>query len=162
MARFFGTDIRDKIIDLLNNGGVDSQGNVIKTLKNQLIEIDSERSTATIAPKKITYKWGDNQFPIVLVAPGKSELIQDELITDDLNITPEIFNVGISAMIKSNSNEIHNYVENYIQAIQEILNGYEDSDITWILVTETDRGDLYQDKQQFMKSGMVVVEARVN
>jgi hypothetical protein len=162
MSRFFAIDIRNKIINLLNNGGVDSQGNVRKSLKNQLIEIDLERSSTTPGPRKITYKWADNQFPIVLVATGKSELLQDELLTDDLNLTPEIFTIGLSAMIKSNSNDIHNYVENYVQAICEILNGYEDENITYILADETDKGDLYINKQQFTKSGMVIVKVRIN
>lgn len=162
MSRFFAIDVRDKIIDLLENGGVDSEGVVRKSLTLQLVDIDTARTMTTQSPNIITYKWGDNNYPTVSVRSTESELLQDEILTDDLEITPEIFTIEIVSTLKSRDETLHNQVENYIQAIMEILNGYEDTNITETLVTKTDKGEIYSDKNGFKKSGLVMLEVRIN
>ena len=145
MARFHGQDVRDKLVSLLT-----------ASMNTMLGTIDTERSQTTPTPKVIGYKWLENQRPLILVDLEDSELIQDEELTNDLDITPEIWKANINIQIKSmNADDLHNYIENYIEAIKRILNGYNDSNITWILITDTVRSELYQDKNQSMKMGMV-------
>lgn len=162
MSRMFSEDIRDLVIDILTNGKTDGNGIVRRSLKDQLTFIDIERTSETPSPKTISYKWSENQLPYVLVNVEKSDIIQDETMTADLEATTEVFDVIIMFVIKDRTNEVQNYIERYIQASLQVLNGYVDSDVTWMLPTESDRGNLYQDKQQYTKTGMVRVAVRVN
>jgi hypothetical protein len=162
MSRYHGQDVRDKVIELLNNGWTNRYGEVIPGLTGMLSVIDTERTQTTPSPKKIGYDWLENQRPYVLVDLEDSELIQDEELTDNLDLTPEIWTCNLLTKIKSNNVNLHNYIENYIEAISRILNGYNGEFITWILITGTNRSELYQDVNQSAKMGQVTCQIRVN
>jgi hypothetical protein len=160
--RFYGQDIRDKIIYILENGYTNKRGVAVPKLSTMLATIDTERSQSTPTVAKITYDWGENQRPLVLVDLEDDEMIQDELLLDDIDNVPDIYACNLHIAIKSNNtSSIHNYVETYIESLKRIMQGYQDSNITWILITGTERSDLYMEKNQTLKFAVVTVEIRI-
>lgn len=157
-----GYDIRNKIVDLLTNGGTDPRGKVYKSVIGNLTDIDTERGTTTLTPKSIDYKWGQNQHPFIIVDNNGSELINDEELINELTFTPEIFSIDIMFKIKGSFDVIQDWAENYIDAIKRSLHGWCSDGITWMLVTNHTITELYTDKNQTTKGGAVGLEVRIN
>ena len=160
--RFFARDVRDKVVHVLNNGGTDGDSTVHGSISAILTTIDSERSTSTPTIKTIDYKFKGQQFPYMMVDVGGSELLpEDNLATFDVTQCPEIFEVMVWVFSKGNTTTHTDFVENYIEGIIRCLNGWTDSDITWVLATETNREDVYQDNNETGKMAAVKFEVRI-
>lgn len=162
MTRYVSRDIRDVIVDLLNNGGTDGRGNTILSFNDYLATVDAKRGETTKQARKIDYTWNENQKPFILVDMQGSEIINDEELTSDYELTPEVFTCWVMFRIKATNEELQNYAENWIESIIGVLHGYCNERITWILATDTDIADLYQDKNQTEKAGRVSFEIRIN
>jgi hypothetical protein len=167
ISRHTGRDIRDKVIDLLKNGGTDCRGNVIPDLNTAIDEVDTKRSETTpdIVERNITYLWGDNQkTPLIHVDMEDSETFKDESsLGGTYEYTMEVYKCNVTAMYQgSQSSKIHNYIETYIEGIIDVLDEYYDSNITWIFLTGTERSELYQVQNQTMKMGTCAFEIRIN
>lgn len=161
MARLYGRDVRDTIVNLLNSGGTKGDGTSIDSFNTTIGTINTERSESTPTAKKITHKWGYNQFQWVFVDVGDSE-VPNDLMDDEFSQAAEFFEVVITGYLKSSNEEIYNYAENWIEAFIRILHGYYDADITHILVTGTIRDTLYQPQKETMKMGGVTLVVRIN
>jgi hypothetical protein len=165
--RYVGRDIRDKIIDLLKNGGTDGRGNAIPDLNTAVDAVDTKRTETTpdITERNITYLWGDNQrTPLVHVDMEDSEPLKDESsLGATYEYTVEIYKCTITAQIQtSQADRIDNYIETYLEGIIDVLDEYCDSNITWMFITGTDRSELYKRQNQTMKMGACMFEIRIN
>lgn len=161
-VRYLARDIQDRIVTLLNSGGIDGEGNIIPSFVTALGEVDTKRSETTPAPRVITAKWHQNQDPFIFVDNDESEIINDEELNGDYEIITEIYNFKCMAVVKSTYNEVQDFVDNYIEALIRVLHNYCDANIAWIRAVGTDKVDLYSDKNQTKKSGMVEFEVRIN
>lgn len=161
MSRYTSIDIRDKIIDILNNGGTDVN-TTFKSMNDNLTDIDALRGTNTLRPLLIDYKWNFNQTPFVLVEMGRSDILNEEQLTDNYELVTEVYECLVMFEIKTVDNQCQDMVENYIDAIIKCLHGYSDCNIQWILATETDRENVYQKANETLKAGMVRFEIRIN
>lgn len=165
--RYLSRDIRDKIIDLLKNGGVDGQGNTVPSLSVALGDVDAKRGDTTPVPqtRNIVYSWGKNQkTPLIFVDMEESETEMSESeIGAGYEQALEVYKVAITATLQTaNESDLQNYIENYLEAIIEVLHNYCDDNITWILLTETERSPLYSDENQTMKMATCGFEIRIN
>jgi hypothetical protein len=129
----------------------------------KLSDIDFIRSTTTPVPYKITDSWGQNQYPLIYIDVESSET---ELEDNELNLNydrlTEIYTVKVVATIKTADVNLTKFVENYIDAILQILHNYKDSNITWIEYIRADRSPIYTDNNQTMKSAVIDFEVRIN
>lgn len=160
-SRYTGIDVRDKIIDLLENGGTRKTGIVHQSFSDALTDIDTKRSTSTITPKMIGYSY-PTDFPYLVVDINSSDIKQDELITDDYERLPEIFSCTIIFEINDDWDKVQNYIENYIEAVIKSLNGYCDNYISWMLVTGTDKTNTYTLNNSAVRAASVNLEIRIN
>ena len=152
--RFFGTDVRDKVVSLLRAG-----------LETQFVAIDIKRGTTTPRPLSIDYDFDDKRTPAIMVQMADSETLYEEEVINDssIDIRPEQYGFGVICVIKDQSQiNIVNYVENYIEAVQTVLHGFNDDDITWIMSTGTDRNELTNDQNYSRRGGLVTFDARVS
>jgi len=155
LNRYISRDIRDKILTLLNDTSTGL--NVI------LNTIDIERTETTPKINLITYKWGFNQIPLIIVDMEKSDTqIKESELTNSYDLLTEIYKCNIIIMSKSNTELLINHIENYIDGIIRILHGYNDSKITWIALTDIEQSDLYQKENQMMKEAVMSFEIRIN
>jgi len=159
--RYTGIDIRDLFITLLQDSSSGFNAYVNK--------INSERThsspTITNTTSGITYKWGMNQFPFLLVDLGDSEPDYDSNNTPlDLNYTtlPEVYDVGVMGFLKYANDELYNYTEDWIEAVIRVLHNYNDSNISWIAYTKTERAELYKNENETLKSFLINFEVRIN
>jgi len=155
--RHLAQDVRDAMITQLQNA---------TTGFNAYIStINTERTHTTPTATQITYKWGQNQFPFLLVDIQGSEAIYDDPATPmTLNYTtlPEVYTVLVVGFLKAFTDDIYNYVEDWIEAIIRSLHNYNDTNISWIAYTKTERMDVNDQENQTMKIFSVEFEARVN
>ena len=156
-GRYLAQDVRDFIVTRLKDG---TYG-----FNKYISTINTERSHTTPDALDITYKWGQNQFPFLLVDLQGSEAIYDDPATPmTLNYTtlPEVFTVLVVGFIKAYTDDIYNYVEDWIEAIIRSLHNYNDTNISWIAYTKTERMDVNDQENQTMKIFSVEFEIRIN
>lgn len=149
--RFFARDVRDALKDYLEDN-----------FNTTLSTIDTERTETT--PPVISFITGKekNQFPEMYIDVISSTIETDEIHSDETYST-EKFEVDITVKMKYSNDSIHNYIENYIEALQRLLNNQTiDPQITYIFATSTLRVDLYDNSGQVLRVGGVKFDVRVN
>lgn len=152
MARYYGYDVRNLIKTKLESD-----------FNTMITTIRTERSDSTIPlVVNITIDKMKHQYPEIYIDITESELINDFELTSSIDLTPEIFMVEITAILKSQLDTIDVHADYYIEAMQRILHGYNDSNITWILTNKTIRTDVTDEKKQTYKVCGVVCEIRIN
>jgi hypothetical protein len=159
--RYLAQDCRDLAITLLQS--VSSGFNV----KIGIINTERTHTTPTITDttKGITYKWGQNQFPFILVDIDNSEADYDSPNTPlSLNYTllPEVYTLNVMGFLKYTNDNIYNYAEDWIEAIIRVLHNYNDTNVSWIAYTNTERADIYKSENETLKSFLIQFEVRVN
>lgn len=159
--RYLAQDCRDMVITLLQDS---SSG-----FNNMINTINTERThatpTITDTSKGITYKWGQNQFPFILVDIENSE-VQYDSINTPLNMNyvllPEVYTLNVMGFLKYTNDNVYNYAEDWIEAIIRVLHNYNDGNISWIAYTNTERADIYKNENETLKSFLVQFEIRIN
>lgn len=155
-GRYTAIDIRDTIITLLQGAtGFNYYIGVINT----------ERTHVTPTASVITYKWGQNQFPFILVDIQGSEIQYGENSTPmslDYKTLPEVFTVLIVGFLKYSDDRISDWSEDWIEAIIRSLHNYNSASISWIALTKTERVDLYEKENQTFKVFNCEFEVRIN
>lgn len=150
-GRYLARDIRDAIVTKLTS-----------ELSSMITTINSERSDTTPAPSFVNYLWDMQQVCAVFVDIGDSETILEEILNDNYTILPELFQLDVSTRLIENSDNIYNYVENYIEAFIRILHSYSDGNITWIRLLSTERNDIYENKNTVSLEAKAIFEVRIN
>lgn len=154
-GRNTGIDIRDKVIDLLQDS---SSG-----FDNMISTINSERSHTAPSAKSITYQWGMNQYPYLMVDIDGSEGVTDEYILDMSYVNlPEIYTILVMGVMKYANDNIYNWCEDWIEAVIRVLHNYNSDDISWIIYVKTERAEIYDKQNQRLKSFVIEFEARSN
>ena len=158
MSRYYAQDIRDYIIDILENGSSE-----LDSLEEMIAIIDGERAQDTPSPLYIGYGWGRNQYPAVHVEVEGSETEVDESeIRMTYDRTVEIYTVFVMVLIRDNTDNLYNYVENYCEAFSRIFHGDNNENITWIAKTSEEKSEVYTRQNQTFKSALVEFEVRIN
>lgn len=148
MSRYHEADIKDAIKTKL-----DSDFNTMITT------IRTERSDTTIPlAKNITFDLLKNQYPEIYIDITGSELLNDEELSDNIEIVTESFEVEVSAIIKTNSTSLSKYGDYYNEAFKRVLQGYNDANIRWIGVINTVQEDRIQENthQTYKLCGVVL------
>lgn len=154
-GRYFAQDVRDDVITRL--------GNVTYGFNAYIGTINTERTHTAPEALDITYKWGQNQFPLLVVEIDSSEIIYDDApLSLDLANLPEVYNLKIIGILKYNNDNIYNWTEDWKEAVIRSLHGYNSASISWIALTGTDNIDLYGQENQNLKMFTINFEARVN
>lgn len=164
-GRYTEIDCRDKVVDLLENGGTTGQGVSVSSFNTMLGTIETERSLSNSIPtaKSITYKWGMNQYPFILVDLDKSEGITDAYTLDMSYVNlPENYTILVMGFLKYANDEIWNYCEYWIEGIKRVLHNYNSDNISWIAYVSTERAEIYDNQNQRLKSFVVEFEMRCN
>ncbi len=155
--RYLAQDCRDQVITLLKNN---------TTGFNSLIStINTERTHSTPSATDITYKWGQNQFPFLLVDIDTSEIIYDDVATPmslKYEILPETYTLLVMGWLKYANDNVYNYAEDWIEAVIRVLHNYNDENISWIAYTKTERAEIYKNENETLKSFLVEFEIRIN
>jgi hypothetical protein len=130
--RYHEHDVKTKIKSILDS----NFNNMIETIR-------IERSDNTIPlAQNITHDVILNQYPEIYIDITGSEIMNDQELTDNIDIITESFDVEVSCVILINSYSIESYGDYYNEALKRILHGYNDSYITWIGVISTIQRDL--------------------
>jgi hypothetical protein len=150
--RFFGYDVRNDIKTKLT-----SDFNLM------IATIRTERSDTTI-PDCLNFTIDNpiNQYPEISIDITESQVLNEDELTSNVNLVPEVYTVEITAILKTQSTSIDNYADYYIEAMQRVLQGYNTSDITWLLIIKTNRDDIADRQNQTYKICGVTVEVRIN
>jgi hypothetical protein len=150
--RFFGYDVRFALYTKLNSD-----------FNTMIDTIRTERSDTTIPHvMNISIDNPKNQYPEIYIDITESEVLNDEELTTNINLIPEIYTVEINSIIKTQLGSIDNYADYYIEALQRILQGYHTSDITWGIITGTIRDDISDKQNQTYKICGVRLQIRIN
>ena len=159
--RYLGQDCRDLVITLLqdSSSGFNAMIGTINT--------ERTHNTPTIAntTNNITYKWGQNQYPFLLIDLEDGEPIYDDVATPismNYTILPEVYTILIMGFLKYANDNIYNYCEDWIEAIIRVLHNYNDSNVSWIAYTKTERAEIYDNQKQRLKTFVVEFEVRIN
>ena len=75
---------------------------------------------------------------------------------------PEVYTLLIVGFLKYANDDIYNYCEDWIEAIIRVLHNYNDSNISWIMYTKTERAEIYDERNNRLKSFVVEFEIRIN
>jgi hypothetical protein len=173
MSRYVGRDVRDKIISLLSSGGTSSNvygyhGTTVNSLATELGLIDTERGETTPTPGIITYKWDEAQYPTVVVDYIKKDNLNTgegmNSINNALSELGQLLELAIFIEMQSHEEAFHNYLENYVDATERILQVYMDINITWIIVDNVEMTGVYKERngQGYMKMAKIGLQVRVN
>jgi hypothetical protein len=110
---WFARDVRDKIKE-----------KIVSDMSTMLGTIDTERSTTTPKPVRISAEDSEKQLPEIVVMLGDSNFSQN---MGTYKTTAETMNVRITCFVIGNTCEdAANYAENYIEALLRIFQGYHD------------------------------------
>ena len=142
--RYFGSDIISTLETI--SAGVNAM----------LVTIGTERSYTGIEQiKKINYGRFDRQFPEIVIMLKPSEVLSEELNLD-IKDTPEIYPFEILVGMNDNTPDIFKRQEIYIEALQRVFHGYADTNISYIVVDESIRADVYEEgsKETFKIAGI--------
>lgn len=155
--RYLAQDIRDHTITMLqdSSSGFDVMIGAINT----------ERTHATPLSRNISYEWGRNQLPLLIVDIDDSEALYDDPATPlnlKYELLPELYTLFIAGYLKYANDNVYNYVEDWIEAIIRVLHNYNDTNISWITYQKTERADIYKNENETLKSFLVEFECRVN
>ena len=146
MARYHEADIRTAIKTKL-----DSDFNTM------IDTIRAERSDLNIPyALNITKDIIKNQYPEIYIDVTGSDFTNDILDTD-IDLSDEVFEVEIKAILKTNSNSLQNYTDYYNEALKRVLHGYNDANISMILMNNTIQIDLEEERsnQTYRMCGVV-------
>jgi len=155
--RYFAQDIRNDVITRLQNA--------TNGFNYYIAIINTERTHITPLAASITYKWGQNQFPFLLVEIESSEVLYDDPATPislHLQNLPEVYELKVTGFLKYNDDNIWNWIEDWKEAVIRSLHNYNTSEISWIALTGTENIDLYNNENQNLKIFTVNFEARIN
>jgi hypothetical protein len=151
--RKFGKDVIDFVDTILK-----------AELNTVITAIQTERTDTELALIR-TFSVGTptNQDPEVVYFLLDSDVSLEELTTD-INDTAEIYQMEVDIQFQSNSTNIYNHMEYYIEALQRVLSGRKDDtkDITYCFVKKSKRGEYYNVSSQNFKVVAVELEIRVN
>jgi len=152
MSRLYDHDIKTSLKTKL-----DAEFNTM------LATIRTERSDTTIPDaNNITISTLTYNYPeITIDIDGESE-IPDELLSDDIDLEPEIFPVRINAIIMTLSNSISSYADYYNEAFKRVLHGCSITGFTWCRVKKTRQQELIDENMQTYRSCGVDLEVRIN
>jgi len=151
-GRYLALDVRDFIVTKLNSD-----------FNTMIGTINTERTHTTPVATDITYKWGQNQFPFILVDIDESEGLTEDYTLDMSYVNlPEMYKLLVIGFLKYANDNIYNYIEDWIEAIIRILHNYNDANISWIMYTRTERAELYKNENETLKSFVVEFEVRIN
>lgn len=152
MSRYFGKDVRTALKTKLDT-----------EFNTKIDLIRTERSDITIPyVQNITIDKLKNQYPEITIDITESEVYNEEELTNDINLVPEIYTIEIIAIIKTQLDSIDNYADYYIEAMQRILHGYNTSNITWCLIIKTIRDDISDKQNQTYKACGIQAQVRIN
>jgi hypothetical protein len=152
VGRYLAQDVRDFVVSKL-----DSEFNTM------IGTINTERTHTTPTAKSIAYHWGRNQFPFLMVDIEASEGVTDAYTIDMSYVNlPEVYTLLVAGFLKYANDNVYNYVEDWIEAVIRVLHNYNDGNISWIAYTQTERGEIYKNENETLKSFVVELEIRVN
>jgi len=150
MARFFGADVLDLLSTLLT-----------AQLPEMITMLQTERSDTGLEPvRKINTGYLERQFPECLISLEDSEIDVDA-ITMDIQSTPEIFPAEIVIVMKDITAKNYLRQEYYIEALTRILHGYHDSNISWIVVKNGIRANMYTPQNETLRVVGVSIDVRI-
>jgi hypothetical protein len=155
MSKYYAQDCRNTIISILEDStsGFDTK----------IATINTTRTHTAPSAKSIGYTWGSNQYPFLMVDVDNSEVDYDEAdISLNLENLPEVHTILVMGFLKYTNDQLQNWVEDWIEAVIKTLHNYNDSNISWVAYTNTDRAELYKSENETIKSFVVVFEVRVN
>jgi hypothetical protein len=137
--RIYSLDVLDEIVELLE----DNLGDMIDT-------INTSRTLTTPKPLNITSSFAKNQFPEVFVDIESSTISQEEICKDP-DSSREIYNLEITAYLKSAESDLYKWIEVYSEAMYKIIQNYYSDTITMIDVNETVRDTVQTAEKQMLK-----------
>ena len=153
--RYLGQDIRDQVITLL--------GDTSSGFNNYISTINTERTHSAPSANAITYKWGQNQYPFILVDLGDSEVLYEESSLDMSYVNlPEIYEVMVICFIKVMNDNIYNWIEDWIEAVIRVLHNYNDTNISYITYEKTERAEVYDKMNTTLKVANIIFTVRIN
>ena len=127
--------------------------------------INTERThtTPTILNDRIAYHWGRNQFPYIVIDVDNSEVQTDNLpLNSGYDHLPIVHTLLVMGFLKYPNDKIHNYAEDWIEAIIRVLHNYNGGYVSWIFHTNVERADLYKNENETMKSFLVSFEVKIH
>jgi len=136
--RFLGYDIRQKVNTLLTT-----------SFNTTIGTINTERGHTSPVANSITYKWGQNQFPFVFIDLNNSEVdYTNSPLSLNYTSLPEVYTLSVVGFIKAGDDRLTDWVEDWIEGFIRVLHNYNDTDISWIALTGTDRTDIYKNNNE--------------
>lgn len=150
MARFFGADILTTL-----------QTYLTAEIPVMLETIRLERSDSEIEDvKAVNIGYSERQYPECLISMDDSEVEVDHL-SMDIQDTPEIYPLDVIILLKDITKKTYLYQEYYIECLERILHGYTDSDITWIVVNNAIRTNMYTEQKEMLRVVGVSISVRI-
>jgi hypothetical protein len=150
MARFFGADVIARVQEVL-----------VAEMPAMIALIQTERSDPEFkAPTKYNIGYLERQFPECLISMDNSEVEMSQ-ISMDIGNTPEQYPAEVVVVSKDITDKAYLRQEYYIEALQRVLHGYNDEDITWIVVTGTIRANMYTEQKETLRVTGVSITARI-
>jgi len=133
---------------------------LINELNTMIGIVNGERLDDTPLISNITYDKVTDSLPECLIELTESTIDQEE-IGNENDFSTEIFNCVISIMSKSNDNRHSLWIENYLEALWRVLQGYNDNYISWIRLKQSVRADLTSTQDQTYKICGYNIEIRI-
>jgi hypothetical protein len=140
MSRIYG----DEVLTIL-------KGHLTDNLNVKLTEILTNKEDLDCPlVKKVNIGYSERQYPECLITLNDSEVDIDTLDMD-IDQTPERYPVDIVIVLKDNTAKTYLRQEYYIKALQQILHGYSDPSVTWIVVTGSIRANMYTEQKETLR-----------
>lgn len=150
MSKTYSLDVIKEITDLLTNN-----------LSTTIQTINTTRTLTTPLPLSITSTYFTNQFPVVFIDIVDTSIFQEEICKDP-ETSVEVFNVEITAYLKSSEPDLYKWIEVYLEAMYKVLQNYSSDKLTWLAITGTARDTVQTDERQTLKFATVKCSVRTN
>jgi len=150
MTRFFGADV----LTTLKNYLTDNINIMLDTIR--LERSDSELEDVNV----VNIGYSERQYPECLISMDDSELEVDQL-SMDIEDTPEEYPLDVIILLKDITASTYLRQEYYIECLQRLLHGYADSNISWIVVKNAIRTNMYTETKEILRVIGVSISVRI-
>lgn len=142
MPRTYGVGILQTVQTLLETN-----------LNSKITELGTKYSVTDMEQVlKVSVGFVERQYPECHISLDDSTIPGDQQLSMDIDQTYEDYPMDVVIILKDITNLTYVKQEIYIEALQRVLHGYSDSNITWILVTGGIRADMYTEKKEILRT----------
>lgn len=131
-------------------------------INTMLTTIRSERSDATLPDiLSVTTGYPTSQLPEIIITYENSDPVDDENLSDDISIIPEVYNLQIMLTTQSIESTIQMHMCYYEEALKRLLHGCQISGVTWVRVKSSIIDDITSQNEIYKFVGLKI-EVRVD